>query len=327
MPSAKYNDVEAMGPIEIATYTSSMLHLWIDQALPTMNCAKAYALIKYGHIQNHLHYKVLMTAMLRLHKQQRFSKATPYETLSEGKRAFAIQSLNSALEQFPMADEDWLALIPVTDRWHIRILERWNQQIGFRRDPEGSIDLEAFARDSQSVHRSSVQKALLEGLQLIQTYPVPDSLDAFNEIMNEYTKRGLFRPKHAICYIFAIDMDTLSVSLQEQTYSYLDIVTHLWAHIRSHSCREELVKRLMEELEEGHLHCGNGKMARLVNVLSGFEDLVPCLVDSHELFQNKIVELLPLPTTERIMRAQLLFREFSIQEEEQGAWLEALETY
>jgi len=327
MPSTKYNDVETMGAIEIATYTSSMLHLWINQRLPTMNCAKAYALLKYGSQQSHPQYNALMTAMLRLHKQQRFIKATPYETLSEGKRAFAIQSLNSVLEQFPMPDENWLDLIPTTDRWHTRILERWNQHIGFRRDPEGSIDLEAFARDSQSVHRSSVQKALQDGLQIIQAYPVPDCLDAFNEIMNEYTKRGLFRPKHAICYVFAIDMDTLSVSLQDQTYSYLDIVTHLWAHIRTHKCREELVKRLMEELEEGHLHCGNGKMARLINVLSGFEDLVPCLVNSHELFQNKIVELLPLPTTERIMRAQLLFREYSIQEEEQGAWLEALETY
>ncbi len=316
-----------MGQIEIATYTSSMLHLWIDQNLPTMNCAKAYALLKYGRIQGHACYKALMGAMMRLHKQQRFSKATPYETLSEGKRTFAITALASVLEQFPMADEDWLALIPTTDRWHIRIIERWNQQIGLRRDPEGSIDLEAFARDSQSVHRSSVQKALLDGLHLIQTYSVPDSLDAFNEIMNEYTKRGLFRPKHAICHTFAIDMDTLSVSLADQTYSYIDIVTHLWAHIRTHRSKEELVKRLMEELEDGYLHCGNGKMARLINVLSGFEDVVPCLVDSHELFQNKIVELLPLPTSERITKAQQLFRDYSIQEEEQGAWIEALKTY
>jgi hypothetical protein len=226
-----------------------------------------------------------------------------------------------------MADEDWLALIPTTDRWHTRIMARWDRQIGFRRDPEGSIDLEAFARDSQSVHRSSVQKALLDGLHLIQTYPVPDTLDAFNEIMNEYMSKDLFRPKHAICHTFAIDMDTLSVSLEDQTYSYIDIVTHLWAHIRTHRSKEELVKRLMEELEDGYLHCGNGKMARLINVLSGFEDVVPCLVDSHELFQNKIVELLPLPTSERITKAQELFREYSIQDDEQGAWIEALETY
>jgi hypothetical protein len=226
-----------------------------------------------------------------------------------------------------MPEENWFNLIPITDRWHSRILERWNHHIGFRRDPEGSIDLEAFARDSQSVHRSSVQTALLEGLRLIKSYPVPEGLDSFNEIIEEYRKRDLFRPKHAILYNFAIDMDTLSVSLEDKTYSYIDIVTHLWAHIKTHTCREELVKRLMEELEDGYLHCGNGKMARLVNVLNGFEDVVPCLVDSHELFQNKIVELLPLPASERITRAQQLFREYSIQEEEQGAWLEALQTY
>ena len=327
MPSIKYPEIETMGQIEISLYTSSMLHLWTQQNLPTMNCAKAYALLKYGALQTHPEYKTLMAAMLRLHKQQRFIKATPYETISEGKRAYALEALQQALDHFPMADQEWLDMIPPTDRWHTRILERWNEHIGFRRDPEGSIDLEAFARDSQSVHRSSVQKALQEGLQLIMSYSVPDRLDAFNEIVDEYRARGLFRPKHAILYNFAIDMDTLSVALEDQTYSYLDVVSHLWAHIKTHSCREELFKRLMEELEEGYLHCGNGKMARLVNVLSGFEEVVPCLVDSHELFQNKIVELLPLPTSERITRAQQLFRDYSIQEDEQGAWIEALEIY
>jgi len=325
MPSVKYNEIDSMGQIEIAAYASSMLVLWYEQNIPTMNCAKAFALLKYGRLQDHLSYRPLMAAMLRLHKQQRFSKATPYHTLSEGKRAFAIQALNAALEAFPTMD--WFALIPVSDRWYTRIQERLDRLIGFRRDPEGSIDLAAFARDSQSVHRSSVQTALQEGLAILMAYPIPPGLDAFNEIMNEYTSRGLFRPKHAICHTLAVDMDTLSVSLEDQTYSYLDVITHLWAHIKTHSSKEELVKRLLEELEDGYLHCGNGKMARLVNVLTGFEDVVPCPVDSHELFQNKIVELLPLPTAERITRAQELFRDYSIQEDEQGGWLEALELY
>ena len=47
-------------------------------------------------------------------------------------------------------------------------------------------------------------------------------------------------------------------------------------------------------------------------------------LDPKEAFQNKIVELLPLPLEERTTKALQMFQDYSIQEDEQGAWLEAL---
>jgi hypothetical protein len=313
-----------MGHIEISVYTSSMLTLWLEQELPGLNCAKAFALIKYGDIKSSPYYKSLMEAMLRLYKQQHHSKATPYHTLSEYKRTYALQALDSALDQFPMADTEWLALIPNTDRMRVRIMERYRRSIGLRRDPEGSIDLEAFANDSQSVHRAPVQNAINEGLNILMSTPVPDGLDSFNEIIREFTSRELFREKYTMLYTFACDMDILSVSLNDTTYKYIDVVDHLWAKIRSHPQKEELFKRLSEELEDGYLHCANGKIARLINVLVGFEEGFVIPLDPREAFQNKIVELMPLPMEERTSRAMQMFRDHSIQEDEQGAWLEAL---
>jgi hypothetical protein len=150
-------------------------------------------------------------------------------------------------------------------------------------------------------------------------------MDAFSEIMDEARTRDIFRPKHAVMYAFACDCDVLQVALEDQTVQYMVAVDHLWAHIRSHKDRDELVKRLFEELEDGYLHCGNGKLARLINVLSGFEEVDIDPIDTHELFQNKIVELIPLPIEERTSRVRQLFSEYKIQEEDQRPWLEALE--
>jgi len=260
-----------MGHIEISVYTTAMLNLWNENTSPGLTCPKAFALIKYGSIKNHAHYKDLMKAMLCLAMQQKNSKGTPYLTLSEYKRTYALQTLASALDQFPMTDREWLALIPNTDRSRPLIVARFQAEIAKRRDPEGGIDLEAFVNDSQSVHRPPVQNAINEGLQLLLATPVPEGLDSFNEIIAEFTNRSLFREKYNVLYTFACDMDLLSVSIQGTDHKYIDVMDHVWAKIRSHPQKEELFKRLTEELEDGYLHCGNGKMARLINVLVGFE--------------------------------------------------------
>jgi hypothetical protein len=317
-------DIKSMGHIEISAYTSSMLRLWLDNDLPGLNGPKAFALIKYGSIRNHPNYSDLMKAMLQLHKQQKNSKASPYHTLSESKRTNALQALASALTPFPITDRDWLNLIPSTDRHRSLIVDRFQAEIGKRRDPEGGIDLEAFVNDSQSVHRAPVQNAINDGLQRLMALPINTNMDAFNEIMAEFREKGLFREKYPILYTFACDMDLLSVSIQGQSIKYIDVVGHLWTKIRTHSQREELFRRLTEELEDGYLHCGNGKIARLINVLVGFEEGFVIPLDPKEAFQNKIVELLPLPLEERTTKALQMFQDYSIQEDEQGAWLEAL---
>ena len=321
MPSI-YAEIDSMGSIEISVYTSSMMRLWNEQELPGMDCAQAYALIKYGNIKATPHYRTLMSAMLRLHMQQKHSKATPYHTLSEYKRTYALTALSSALDQY--STEDWLTLIPKTDRLYETIAARQRREIGRRRDPEGSIDLEAFANDSQSVHRAPVQTAMNETLMRLVSEPLPDNMSSFNEIMDAYTTRGLFREKNQFLYVFACDLDTLSVSLQDKVYKYSDVVDHVWAKIRANKDKDQMIMRLMEELEDGYLYCANGKVARLVNVLVGFEEGFSSIMDNRELLQDRIVSLIPLPLNERIQQAQILFRDLMIAEEEQGPWMEAL---
>jgi hypothetical protein len=300
--------------MEIAVNTSAMIHLWIEQALPTMACARAFALLKYGSIQDHPYYEPLLLSVARLAKHRQNGVTSPK------KLTRATESLALNLVQFP--EEDWLSLIPDTDRLKPMILERANLEIAFRRDPKGSIDLEAFARDPQSVHRSSVQESLQKGLDFLMAVPLTSPLDAFNEIIAEYMNANLFRLKRPVCLALATDIDTLSVQLETHLVVYADLLNHLWTYIRNHIHKAELVKRLMEELEEGVNTCGNGKVSRLVNVLAGFEDGIGC-GDLQEAFQTKMAALRPL--TDRLYLAQELFREYAIPVDQQIVWLQALE--
>jgi hypothetical protein len=106
---------------------------------------------------------------------------------------------------------------------------------------------------------------------------------------------------------------------------YGDVLDRVWTFIRSHKHRDDIFLRLAQEILEGIGMCTNGKMARLVNVLQGFDETL--LVDApKEVFQDKFALLRKLPNAagERGVAAQALFEEFSIPEAERAVWLEAL---
>jgi len=104
---------------------------------------------------------------------------------------------------------------------------------------------------------------------------------------------------------------------------YGDVLDKVWAFIRSHTERDELFVRLGQEIAEGVGQCTNGKMARLVNVLQGFDDTLE--VDPpREAFHDKIASLMKLPKEERVDAAEKLFLEFAIPVKEQSVWIAPL---
>jgi hypothetical protein len=82
--------------------------------------------------------------------------------------------------------------------------------------------------------------------------------------------------------------------------------------------------RLAQEIAEGMGMCTNGKMARLINVLQGYDDTLE-IDPPKEVFQEKIALLMKRPAEERAEAARALFIEFLIPEAEQAPWLESLE--
>ena len=191
----------------------------------------------------------------------------------------------------------------------------------FARDPEGSVDLRALAADPQSIHRSSVQATAKTAIDALMKRPVPpaqntvkDVTAAFSASFKEGTNRDhLIRTFTDDCRVVrAFDV------------SYKDVADRVWAFIATHKERGELVVRLAQEVVEGTGMCSNGKMARLTNVLQGYdEDLV--VAPPKELFHDRMAHVSKMAAADRVAAARGLFVEFAIPEAEQAPWLEALE--
>jgi hypothetical protein len=102
----------------------------------------------------------------------------------------------------------------------------------------------------------------------------------------------------------------------------------VWAYIRMHTERSELVRRLAQEVTEGIGMCVNGKMTHLVNVLYAYDDQITAVMQNEkpprEAFQAKFATLLNLPLAEREAAATAIFNEYQIPEEERGEWLNPL---
>jgi hypothetical protein len=69
--------------------------------------------------------------------------------------------------------------------------------------------------------------------------------------------------------------------------------------------------------------CSNGKMARLINTLRGFDETLETIAP-REFFQARFAQLMKLPLAERRPAAEDLFKEFEIPADEQPVWLEPL---
>jgi hypothetical protein len=190
------------------------------------------------------------------------------------------------------------------------------------RDPEGGIDLRAFAADSQSVHRGSVQSAAQKAIDTLMLRTVPETQDTIVEAAEAL--KHVLEPAPYNRVLMVLNRDYVDGGSFGVRYS--DVMDRVWTIVNSHAARDELVKRLGQELYEGIHMCTNGKIARLINALQGFDNTldVSAPVASMEMFQNKISTLIRLPLGEREAAARALFTEYAVPEAEQAAWLEPL---
>jgi hypothetical protein len=295
------------------------------------------------------------TALLYL-TQGRHPEADEYENVPEAERVAALQAVTDALQAY--GDLGPLArLLPRNDVYappvatalrrraeaeQIRRLEAEaaarraaaqaqleqdlrQRPVVFQRDPEGSINLAAFANDEQSVHRSSVQATTERAIRTLLAVPLGDGQVTLEEIHAAFDNTDLIRwngdAKEKT--LMTLDHDYFNVEAFSTVYG--DVLDHVWAIIRNHQYKRGLVVRLAQEVLDGRKMCTNGKMARLINVLQGFDDTVELdLTPPREHFQNKIAALAARPLDEREAAARSLFAEYNIPAAEHDVWLEPL---
>jgi len=195
------------------------------------------------------------------------------------------------------------------------------------RDPEGGINLRAFAADNESVHRSSVMTTTETAIHRLLEIPVSatqNTLKEFNAALDVLCENP-FADRSLIAYVRE-QFETDYASAMSFGVRYGAVADSVWGYIQDQDkeSRESLIRRLMEEIIDSLDICQMGKMTRLVNVLSGFHSDIGYIAPQMEIFRGRFALLIHRPVAERATGAKDLFEEFGIVEAEQGAWLEAL---
>ena len=142
---------------------------------------------------------------------------------------------------------------------------------------EGKNDRVVY-NDSQNVHNTEINKSVLRAAKYL-----------YSLYQHKIPKRtSHVAPNRDICYtsIKKRLSKITSTSLVENSIKYIkkniatfgqditleDTFLSLWLWIYKHKYREELEKRLVEELRATQGFCTTGHLARLINVVQGFTD-------------------------------------------------------
>jgi hypothetical protein len=178
--------------------------------------------------------------------------------------------------------------------------------------------LQQFAEDNQNVHRKVVTDNTNTQTDKLLEVTVPTEQDTLAEI------RTLFGKSRKVMS----DMEhwyALTMCRKEADCLYKRTLDGLWAMIKASEHKDELCKRLKEELTESVGMCCEGHLSRLCNVLVGFDDAFTTVVSKGEMLQKKMAEIAGLDVTERTkkMRAKKILRELNIPVAQHADWLNA----
>ena len=344
-------DAPLQNPHEITLTARSLMSMWDATILPGLEIPKAYVFLKF-RTSSHVGFPDLIRSVVRMIRQGLGNHPTHarYVDVPMEERGPALETLRHALTQYgEITNRGIIDMIPIGDpfrpfiRNHIITIDvRAAQEaarlaaqaqlqqdllhnpVVFQRDPEGSINLQAFAQDQQSVHRSSVQNATHRSALALLERPVPTDQDTLPEIVEAFNRPNFItwrsdRARERVITEVTNDyFNTEAFSLR-----YSDVLDRVWAYIKAHTEKGELSIRLAQEIAEGYRMCTNGKMARLINVLQGYDETLETAAPK-ELFQIRIAQLMERPVGERESAANELFTEFHIAADERQHWLEPL---
>lgn len=178
--------------------------------------------------------------------------------------------------------------------------------------------LHAFVLDNQNVHTGIVNAQTDAGLQVLLDTPVPASQKTADEIRSAWASKPNAQSVGA-------DMRRWYRTVSCRTANdnlYKRALDGLWARIKTNP---DLVQRLWEEAVDSVGMCCDGHLARLCNVMVGFDDAFKPQVSTGELLQQRMAAIAAedIDTLLKVERAHAVFQELGVPEQERGAWIEA----
>jgi len=196
--------------------------------------------------------------------------------------------------------------------------------------PEG--DLGRLANDRQNVHTHAANKIIEDANKELEAAEAIDG--SLEQIKKRFAQRkfGTDRQRkdvHADMKRFYSDAKVMAAvgHMEDNTFGYKKLLDKVWGLIQTSKHKDDMEQRLWEEALDSIAMCTQGHMARLANVLQGFDvaEAPKLEIPTGEQLQAAMAQINELPQNERESAARRVFAELEVAEGEQGAWLEALE--
>ena len=190
-------------------------------------------------------------------------------------------------------------------------------------------DIQRLANDRQNVHTGPVVKQTNVGeekLLAVRTDGKPVGLRILRNFVNRGgSMQNFLRVANDVEHWYSV---MTCRTAGDRLYGRL--LEGLWTLIEQQpeAQRGELKTRLWQEATESVGMCCEGHIARLVNVMSGFDEAFRPRVSIGEAIQSKMAELAGkahLSPSQRVEVARVFLTELALTAEEQAPWLEALE--
>ena len=218
-------------------YSESIIKLWIKLRIPRLDCAKAYYILNYTSFNA----GDKIPAIIQLLKAVASICLVLKDNISLSEipiveRRELFESLRTSL--IPFGEISLLTDIPREDKNYTMIRKGyWDDQervrqeerqeaeerqrqlainlrenpVIFKRDPEGSIDLAAFATDTQNIHRSSVQTSTQKAVLQLMTRSVDPDQETLIEVIKDLEDPKKIR-------IVGVTRERLIMELQHDYY-------------------------------------------------------------------------------------------------------------
>jgi hypothetical protein len=139
--------------------------------------------------------------------------------------------------------------------------------------------------DTQNIHNHHIQNSfrnslnnILKDKHLMKLEDIKNEI-LNNEILTETTKREIFN--------YCDD------KTEHLTYliTYSDLLIYVWSRISKNENKNEILKVLNQEVNDGLCMCFTGRLTRLLNTLTGFYDDIELQISDSEQITNIIMSL------------------------------------
>ena len=354
---ARQDRAPAGSPDDFHRYARLIADLWTVHRVPTNLLAQAYCAVKKTSVQ-HVGWAPLLRAVAGVINLAYFNvDMLEWSDITDNDKNNVFQELQTALGPFP--PYNIISSLKIGDRVREEAVRRRQEERAaaeaaaaaqaaqaaaaqaaaqaqnpavqavhgaqFVRDPEGGINLGAFARDTQSTHRSSVQDGTRKAIPVLIARPVDATQETLTEILIAFDDRTAVRFSDRAKEQCVMEITNDYYNTGAFNVAYGDVLDRIWMYIKIHAERKQLIRRLAQEVIEGVGMCENGKMTHLVNVLYAYDQEITALLQNEapprEAFQAKFATLLNRPVSERAAAAEEIFNDYRIPEAERQTWL------